>query len=304
MPEKTHRNIMVLMGPTASGKSAMALAVAKRRPAVIINADAMQMVSALRVLTARPTVEEEAEAPHALYGVLPPQSPTSVAVWLSLVEPVIRRAWEEEALPVLVGGTGMYIRALQAGLAHVPDIPEEVRQRVRNMPRELLHPALQQKDPAMAAKLKPGDTQRLLRALEVVEATGVSLEDWQRRHTQPLFPGAQFSYFYAAMPRAEVYARIDRRFEAMMQQGALAEVQALLAMQLDPELPIMRAHGVPELAAYLRGELALAKAIEKGQQNTRNYAKRQMTWLRNQLPDAVPVQDAAALLDVMEVSQK
>lgn len=274
------------MGPTGSGKSAMALAIAKQIPTVIINADAMQMVSALRVLTARPTVEEEAEAEHALYGVLPPTSPTSVAVWLSLVEPVIRRAWVEGKLPLLVGGTGMYVKALTDGLATVPPIPESIRTAIRALPREDLHATLMQKDEIMAAKLKPGDTQRLLRALEVMEATGTSLDVWQKRASTPCVPEATFAFYAIDTVREEAYRKIDLRFEKMMEQGGLDEVRDLLTLNLPEDTPILRAHGVPELRNYLNGEMSLADAIAKGQQNTRNYAKRQMTWIRNQLPEA------------------
>lgn len=280
------------MGPTGSGKSAMALAIAARRPTVIINADAMQMVSSLRVLSARPTVEEEAQAEHALYGVLQPQEPTSVAVWLERVVPVITRAFAEHKLPLLVGGTGMYVKALQEGLAEVPPIPEAIRQKYRAMAQQELHPALAALDGEMASRLKPGDTQRLIRALEVKEATGRSLTYWQEQPAVRAFPEATFRYYYMAMPREEVYARIDRRFLAMMEQNALAEVKALLALGLPADVPILRAHGVPELAAYLAGKIALNEAVSKGQQNTRNYAKRQMTWIRNQLPEAIAISDS------------
>ncbi len=277
------------MGPTGSGKSAMALEIAKSRPTVIINADAMQMVATLRVLSARPTVEEEAQAEHALYGVLRADEPTSVARWLSLVEPIIRQTHAVGKLPLLVGGTGMYVKALQDGLAAVPAVPEEIRQKYRALAQAELHPMLMQRDPIMAAKLKTGDTQRLIRALEVVEATGLSLDHWQRQKANPLFPDAVYRYYYMQMPRAEVYARIDARFQKMLDAGALDEVRGLLAQGLAPDTPILRAHGVPELAAYLNGTMALDEAIEKSQQNTRNYAKRQMTWIRNQLPEATPV---------------
>ncbi len=272
----------------------MALAIAQARPTVIINADAMQLVSALRVLTARPSEAEEAQAEHALYGVLPADSPTSVAVWLQLVEPVICQAWEQGKLPLLVGGTGMYIKALIDGLAQVPPIPEAIRTTVRSWAKEDapgLHARLAACDPTMAAALKPGDTQRLLRALEVMETTGKSLNYWQQQPPEPLFPTAQFACYAVGMPRQEIYDRIDRRFEIMLEKGALEEVRALLAMALPADTPILRAHGVPELAAYLRGEMPLADAIAKGQQNTRNYAKRQLTWIRNQLPEATLVTD-------------
>lgn len=279
------------MGPTGAGKTALALEIAAVRPTVIINADAMQMVSTLRVITARPTMAEEAQAEHALYGVLAPHEPTSVAVWLNMVGPVIRAAWVRGKLPLLVGGTGMYIKALMDGLAVVPSVPEEVRERLRILDAAAVRARLEAADPLMAARLKSGDSQRNLRALEVVEATGISLNVWQQQASAPLFPEASYAVFAAMHPREEIYARIDQRFEAMMQHGALEEVRALLALGLSSEIPIMRAHGVPELMAYTRGEVTLEDAIAKGQQNTRNYAKRQMTWLRNQLPHAVEVRN-------------
>ena len=277
---------MVLMGPTGAGKSAHALAIAATRPTVIINADAMQMVDTLRVLTARPTIEEEAAAEHALYGVLKPQEPTSVAVWLAHVEPVIRRAWAQGKLPLLVGGTGMYIKALMEGLANIPPIPSEIRERLRALDAEAVRAQLELRDPLMAAELKPGDSQRNLRALEVIEATGTSLAEWQKQQAVRLFPDATFDVYMAAHPREEMYRRIDARLETMMRNGALEEVRELMALELSPTIPIMRAHGVPELMAHLHGGMSLADAISKAQQNTRNYAKRQVTWLRNQLPQA------------------
>jgi tRNA dimethylallyltransferase len=284
------KQIHLLVGPTCSGKSARALAMAATRPTVIINADAMQMVSTLRVITARPTVDEEAAAEHALYGVLPPASPTSVAVWLKRVKPVIRTAWQQGKLPLLVGGTGMYITALMQGLSSIPPIPPAIREAVRATSRDTLQVRLAKEDPVMAARLKAGDTQRLLRALEVVLATGRSLDDWQKASTAPLFPEAQFECFSLTMPRSALYQRIDQRFAGMVQSGALEEVRVLMALQLPPETPILRAHGVPELIAYVNGTLTLEDAIAQAQQNTRNYAKRQMTWIRNQLPNAALLQ--------------
>ncbi|MFZ4540703.1 MAG: tRNA (adenosine(37)-N6)-dimethylallyltransferase MiaA [Rickettsiales bacterium] len=292
-----HKNrIIVLMGPTGAGKSALALEIAASRPSVIINADAMQMVSSVRVITARPTVEEEGRAEHALYGVLQPQEPTSVAVWLKLVEPTIRTAWEEGKLPLLIGGTGMYIKALMDGLAVIPPIPDDIRTTLRALDAAEIRIRLEVADPTMAAQLKPGDSQRNLRALEVWEATGTSLSAWQEQAVTPLFPEIQFQCFAAMHPREEIYRRIDARFETMMNQGALDEVSALMNMNLSPELPILRAHGVPELMAHLRGEMALDEAIAKAQKITRNYAKRQMTWLRNQLSEALEVQAVAPIM--------
>ena len=283
------KQISILVGPTGSGKSARAMAMAAGCPTVIINADAMQMVDALRVITARPTKEEEASAEHALYGVLPAASPTSVAVWLKRVEPVIRDCWQQGKNPLLVGGTGMYIKALMEGLSSIPPIPVDIRDGVRALPRDTLHVRLAKEDAVMAAKLKPGDTQRLLRALEVVQATGKSLDEWQKASTIKLFPEANFECFAMEIDRALLYQRIDQRFKIMMQNGALDEVKALMALNLHPDTPILRAHGVPELMAYLGGTMTLEDAITQAQQNTRNYAKRQLTWIRNQLPQATPV---------------
>lgn len=278
------------MGPTGTGKSALALNVARARPAVIINADAMQMVADLRIITARPTAEEEAQAEHALYGVLPGNEATSVARWLGLVVPVIKRAWAEGKLPLLVGGTGMYVKSLREGLAPIPSIPEDIRARVRVMDAPQLYAALQTHG---AADFKPGDTQRLARALEVIEATGKPIAYWQSQKHAPPFPDAQWQTAYLQMPREVLYDRLNHRFTAMMEVGALDEVKALLAKNLPADLPIMRAHGVPELAAYLRGEMAYDAAIAQAQQNTRNYAKRQMTWLRHSAGEAQAIEVGA-----------
>lgn len=308
--------IAVLMGPTGCGKSAIALELAAMRPTVIINADAMQMVDGLRVITARPSIAEEAQAEHALYGVLKPHQPTTVANWLALVEPVIRNAWAQGKLPLLVGGTGMYVKALMEGLAKIPPIPDAVRVPLRAMDARDVRTQLEAQDPEMTAQLKPGDSQRNLRALEVMVATGQSLATWQAQTTAPLFPEATYHRFMVMRERGETYARIDARFEAMMAAGALEEVRALMEVAsrqspvaskiFDPYVPlneilvclspIYRAHGVPELMAHLRGEMSLAEAISKAQQNTRNYAKRQMTWLRNQWPGVPVVRDGADIL--------
>lgn len=279
------------MGPTGTGKSALALAVAQHRPTVIINADAMQMVADLRIITARPSIAEEAQAEHALYGVLPGREPTSVARWLHMVAPVITRAWSEGKLPLLVGGTGMYIKALREGLAAVPPIPEAIRAPIRSMAAPELYAALKKKN--AEAGFKPGDTQRLARALEVLEATGKTIQWWQGQKHAPAFPDAVWRSFYLHMPRDALYDRLNRRFVAMMEAGALEEVRALAAKNLPSDLPITRAHGVPELVAYLRGAMTYDDAIARAQQNTRNYAKRQMTWLRHSAGDARPLEAGA-----------
>ncbi len=274
------------MGATGTGKSALALEIAQRVPAVIINADAMQLVAELRIITARPTDSEMARAPHALYGVLPAREPTSVATWLALVKPAVERAWHEQRLPLLVGGTGMYIQSMMRGLATVPTIPAAIRERVRVLDAAARWALLEQHDPAMAARLKPGDTQRVQRALEVHQATGVSLLEWQRCNAQPVFAQAQYRCAYVDLPRDEVYARINARFLQMMEQGALEEVRALMRQSIPPAHPILRAHGVPELVAHLEGRMTYDDAISRAQLNTRHYAKRQLTWLRNQMPQA------------------
>ena len=292
-----NHSIGVLMGPTGTGKSALALRVAQKRPTVIINADAMQMVADLHILSARPTDAEMQQAEHALYGVLDAAEPTSVARWMERVEPVIRAAWAEGKYPLLVGGTGMYVRALREGLADIPAVPEAIRAELRGWDAAALYAALCAESPESAVQFKPGDTQRLARALGVLRATGKPIQHWQAQPTAPIFPQAQWQMAYLSLPREALYARLDARFACMVQAGALEEVRALMARALPPDTPILRAHGVPELAAYLHGEMALADAVAKAQQNTRNYAKRQMTWLRHQAPDA-------AVLDAADVSDQ
>ena len=295
--------IALLMGPTGSGKSALALAIAAARPTVIINADAMQLVGALRVITARPSEQEEAQAEHALYGVLRVDELTHVGRWLTMVEPVVRCAWAERKLPLLVGGTGMYIQSLKQGLAVIPPVPDAVREPLRALTAAEVRARLEVCDPTMAAKLKPGDSQRNLRALEVLEATGKSLAWWQEQGHVPLFPQAVFSEFYIKMDKPVLYPRLDARFMQMMEMGALDEVRSLMAIAGALEKPIGHAHGVPELAAHLRGEVSLQDAIAKAQQNTRNYAKRQHTWIRNQMQSATALSgDVSTMLKIFEAA--
>lgn len=272
-----------MCGPTASGKSARALAIAQERGGVIINADAMQVYAELRILTARPSVEDEAVVPHRLYGVLPAREACSAARWLVLAAEAIRETWAQGKLPVVTGGTGLYLKALQEGLSPIPDVGADIRAEATRLYTEQGAGALQERDPAMAKRLKGGDSQRHTRALEVWLATGKSLAYWQRKPREVMFPEAEFSVEVVMQERAELYRRCDARFLVMLEQGALEEVKALKALNLSTDLPAMRAVGVPELVAYLEGKMSLDEATAKAQQATRNYAKRQLTWFRNQL---------------------
>ncbi len=272
-----------MCGPTASGKSARALAIAQERGGVIINADAMQVYAQLRVLTARPSVEDEAAAPHMLYGMLPAGEACSAARWLSLAAEAIRETWAQGRLPVVTGGTGLYLKALQEGLSPIPGVGAEIRAQATRLYKEQGAGALQERDPAMAKRLKDGDSQRHTRALEVWLATGKSLSYWQRKPREAIFPDAEFSTEVVMQERAQLYRRCDARFLLMLEQGALDEVKALKALNLHTDLPAMRAVGVPELITYLDGGVSLAEATARAQQATRNYAKRQLTWFRNQL---------------------
>lgn len=275
--------IHIITGPTGSGKSARALEVAREKNGVIINADAMQTYADLRILSARPSDAELAAAPHRLYGVLDVFDPCTAARWIDLATAEIKQVWAEGKLPILVGGTGMYIKSLMQGIAEVPKIPADVRTRVRNMNDPYAY--LQHADPIMAERLKPGDSQRIARAIEVLEATSVSLAEWQAKPMQPPLPKASFSMEIIQLPREELYARIDHRLDVMMKAGALDEVKTLWQKARDADsaiYPLLRAHGVPELFAYLNKTMPLDEAIDKAKQNTRNYAKRQMTWMRNQ----------------------
>ena len=278
--------ILLIAGPTASGKSRLAVAVAEEFRGVVVNADSMQVYRDLAILTARPSDAEMARVPHRLYGVLDAAEVCSAARWCEMAESEIVAVQAEGRLPVLVGGTGLYFRALLKGLAPVPEIPASVRAAARALHKEIggarFHAALAEKDPEAAARLHPSDTQRLIRAYEVVTATGCALAAWQRVETG-VAPRPAATVMLLP-PREVLYAAIDRRFAAMVQAGALEEVRALLARGLAQELPAMKAVGVPELARHLRGEIGLEAAIALGQQASRNYAKRQMTWLRHQMP--------------------
>ncbi len=275
------KRALLIAGPTASGKSALALDLARKWNGVIINADASQVYQPLRILSARPLPDEEALVAHRLYGHLPGTAQYSVAAWLADTRRELDAAWAEGKLPIVTGGTGLYFRGLERGLAPVPDIPEDIRARWRSFDGDL-HGELQQLDPVMAQRLMPSDRQRLVRALEVIESTGRSLLDWQREgQASAALEGVDVERMFMDVPRDELYARAETRFEQMLRAGAVDEVRPLV--DLDPLLPMMKAIGVPELAAYLKGETSLEQAAAAAKTATRNYIKRQLTWWRGQM---------------------
>ncbi|HSI40684.1 MAG TPA: tRNA (adenosine(37)-N6)-dimethylallyltransferase MiaA [Xanthobacteraceae bacterium] len=278
---------VLIAGPTASGKSALALALAEAAGGVVINADSMQVYADLRVLTARPTPDEEARVPHRLYGHVDADADYSVARWVEEAGAAIRAAHEAGRLPILVGGTGLYFKALTAGLAPVPPIPPELRARVRAQAAQDgagLHARLAAMDPETAERLRPSDTQRLIRAIEVFEATGRPLAQWQAQGgTEPAIDVAEWRPVFLALERERLRARIAARFAVMMEEGALDEVRHLVSRGLDAGRPALKAHGVPWLARYLDGTLSLSAAVEGAVLDTRHYAKRQETWFRHQL---------------------
>jgi tRNA dimethylallyltransferase len=283
------RKAVLIAGPTASGKSALAFDLAREAGGVVINADSMQVYRDLRIITARPTVGDEARVPHRLYGYVDAAINFSAGAWITDAAKALAEARVQNKLPIFVGGSGLYFRALTSGLSAIPPIPAEIRDNFRaRLERdgvEALHAELAQRDPISAARLKPRDRTRIARALEVIEATGRALPDWHREGLPPLLPPGDFSALFLAPERDQLYARIDARFDAMLEGGAIAEVLALAARQLDPLLPAMKAHGVPVLIRLIRGEVTREAAAEFGRTETRRYAKRQFTWFRHQLPE-------------------
>ena len=298
-PTVSNPAAILIAGPTASGKSALALDLALATGGVIINADSMQVYRDLRIITARPTADEEARAPHRLYGHVDAALNFSAGSWVADAAKVLEEVRAKSRLAIFVGGSGLYFKALTRGLSAVPPIPvairEDVRARLERDGVEALHAELDQRDPASAERLKPRDRTRIARAMEVVEATGRSLTDWHRDGLPPLLPQGQFSALFLSPDRDALYARIDARFEAMLSSGALEEVAALAARRLDPLLPAMKAHGVPALIRHLAGEITLEQAATIGRADTRHYAKRQFTWFRHQLPEFEWVKPEAAV---------
>lgn len=286
--------LALIAGPTASGKSAIALALAHRlaeagRRGVIVNADSAQVYVDLRVLSARPSDEEMEGIEHRLFGAWDGAQACSAAAWAARAKAEIADIHAAGAVPILVGGTGLYLKVLLEGIAPIPEIDPEVRAAVRAMSEDAAYKLLQIEDPLRAAMLDPGDRQRIARALEVKRSTGVTLADWQQAKAGGIGEEVALHPLLLLPDRTWLYQRCDRRFEAMLEAGAIAEVEALLARGLDPDLPVMRAIGVPEIAAFLAGEIDRAAVIAAGSQATRNYAKRQYTWFRRQPPPEWPV---------------
>jgi len=281
---------VILGGTTASGKSALALAIAREFGGTVINADSLQVYRELPILTAQPMTAVRAALPHRLYGILPVTERCSAAHWATLARAAIDAALAEGRLPIVVGGTGLYLRSLLQGLAPVPEIPaavrEAARQRLAELGKAAFHAELARRDPRMAARIRPSDPQRMVRAWEVMAATGRSLAGWQAEQAGP-GPNDRLRFLtLVLMPaREQLYAACDARFRAMVEQGALAEAAAL--QSLDPGLPAFKALGLRELIGHVRGETSLEAAIAAAQQATRRYAKRQMTWFRHQVPDGL-----------------
>jgi len=283
-------NAILITGPTASGKSALAVELAKRHDGVVVNADSMQVYDTLRVLTARPSEGEMQGVPHHLYGHVPAGAAYSTGAWLRDVSALLPMLKAEGRLPVFVGGTGLYFKALTGGLSDMPGIPETLRQSLRARLLEEgpdgLYAELADADPATAASLNRQDGQRIVRALEVMKATGRSIADFQGQSGPVVIDAAQARKIVVLPDRAVLHQRINGRFEKMLDQGAEGEVRALLALDLPAEAPVMKAIGVSQIAAMLKGGMTRDEVLEKGAAATRQYAKRQMTWFRNQMDDS------------------
>lgn len=294
---------ILIAGPTASGKSALALALAEKIGGVIVNADSMQVYRDLRIISARPSAEEEARVPHRLYGHVDAGENYSVGRWCRDVGEVLGEIAAEGRVPILVGGTGLYFKALTSGLAAVPPIPADIRSHVRGRLQSEgvapLYAELLQRDPLTAHRLMPLDRSRIARALEVVLATGRSLTDWHRDGLPALVDPKRAAKLFVACERQQLVARIEQRFAAMLEAGALEEVRALELRQLDALLPAMKAHGVPWLIRHLKGEITLDEAAAGAVMDTRRYAKRQVTWFRNQMPGWTSLRPDEALAAIL-----
>jgi len=283
----TELRAVLIAGPTASGKSALALSIAEACNGAIINADSMQVYRELSILTARPLPDEEVRVPHCLYGCVSGREGYSVGRWIADCAEAIDKSKSAGTRPVIVGGTGLYFRALLEGLSSIPDIPRHIRDHWRAQAVEIggegLYKILKDRDGVTAARLRPSDPQRLVRALEVLDATGTSLAEWQSEPGQPLLDASCVTKLVVAPPRQSLYARINARFDKMIENGAIEEIEALKALGLSPDLPIMRALGVAALIEHSEGHLTLEVAAERVKTESRRYAKRQINWLKRNM---------------------
>jgi len=295
----TVKSAVLIAGPTASGKSALALEIAARTDGIVVNADSMQVYRDLRVITARPTDDEMALAPHRLYGHVGAEELYSAGRWLRDAEQEITSARAAGKTAIVIGGTGLYFSALLKGLSAVPEVSSEVRQQIRDLGEKhennTLHRMLAERDPRTAEEIRVPDRQRVLRALEVIEATGRGLAEWRDEPGVPALNSGDYRAIFLETDREALGLRIDARFDKMLVEGALEEVKALNSRDLNPAMPALKAHGVPWLTKYLNGEMPLEEAAAQGKRDTRQYAKRQETWFRNQLPEFQWVKPEAAL---------
>lgn len=291
--------LALIAGPTASGKSALALELARRHGGVVINADSAQVYRDLAIVSARPTREEENEVPHRLYGYRDGARPCSAADWATDAKAAIRETQQAGKLPILAGGTGLYIRTLLDGIAPIPEIDPEIRATVRALPAAEAHKALEREDPDAAARLRSSDTTRLARALEVVRSTRRTLSEWQKEKIGGIAGEVALRPLVLLPPRDWLYERCDRRFAAMLCDEGMEEVRTLAARGLNSLLPVMRAIGVREIAALLAGELSREEALEAGSTATRQYAKRQYTWFSRQPPAGWPRWNEATTGDAL-----
>ncbi len=282
------RPAILIHGPTASGKTRLSIHMAKQLDGEIVNADSMQIYRDLRVITARPSPDEEAQIPHHLFGYRDAAERGSAGGWLRDARKVIYDIQRRGKVPIVIGGTGLHLLALTEGLSEIPPIPEECRSEARKYVQQhgadAAHEYLAEIDPALAARLKPNDRQRVARALEVWFATGKPLSTYHDNKTPPVLSAGEWLGIALTPPRQSLYARIDQRFASMLIEGAMDEARALMERNLDPTLPAMKAHGIPWLIAYLRGEMTADIAGEYAKRDTRRYAKRQFTWISHQFP--------------------
>lgn len=295
------KNAILIAGPTASGKSALALRLARDTGGTIVNTDSMQVYSVLHRLTARPDATDLAAAPHRLYGHVHPSADYSTGQWLREVRALAAGGEFEERQPIFCGGTGLYFKGLLEGLSEMPDIPQTIRDRWRDRLKEegasRLYDLLMREDAAAAMRVKPADGQRIVRALEVLDASGRSILAWQAERGSPVVDGASATMIVIEPDRSELDQRIEERISAMLEKGAIDEVKALLALDLDPAKPAMKAIGVREIAALINGEATPAETVESVRVATRQYAKRQSTWFRNQTgPDWQKIKDSSHFL--------